>query len=490
MFNSVIISPEIENRLHIHLIRKDSQEDLCFALWRSSIGKVRRTGLVFEIILPKETERSIHGNASFQYKYFKRALAIAREKKSGLAFIHSHPVPGWQDMSKDDINTEKELANKTFGHTKQPLLGLTVGTDKSWSARFWDKIYDVKTKYIRIDCQTVIRLTQSKLYITRNPKKHLPMKNIQELRKTISSWGMKNQEKINGMHVAIVGLGSVGSIVAESLARMGIGKIKLIDYDRLQKHNLDRHLIGTKQDLGKFKVDIVAKRLKNIATSPNFKVHKVPYGINEKEGFDNALDCDLIFGCVDTDFARHILNTIAYRHMIPVIEGGIVIKPKKCQNGQIDDIEFADTGSHIIYPTKTCLLCIGQYDLENALSEEQIPYIEGEEREQNQNVFAFSLQLASIHISHFLSLILERPRVPSKIRFRFHRYKISNIDKECHPNCSFKNMKLEGNSQQFVFKHINNKAKKMRCFSTRIKIAYSFTKGVIDFFYEKNKNKF
>ena len=58
--------------------------------------------------------------------------------------MHSHPSEGWQGMSTPDVIAEREvLASPAFA-TNLPLLGLTIGTDGYWSARFWKK---TKKKY-------------------------------------------------------------------------------------------------------------------------------------------------------------------------------------------------------------------------------------------------------------------------------------------------------------------------------------------------------
>src|SRR5437868_6252800 len=96
-------SVALPHALHVqasrHLIRPDAQEDLCFAVWFPSAGASRTTALVEQLVLPERGDRRVHGNASFEPQYFERAVEVARKNGGGLAFLHSHPANGWQDMS-------------------------------------------------------------------------------------------------------------------------------------------------------------------------------------------------------------------------------------------------------------------------------------------------------------------------------------------------------------------------------------------------------
>ena len=57
---------------------------------------------------PRRTERSLHGNASFESHFLSRAIREAKRQGAGLAFLHSHPTSGWQGMSLDDEIAERE----------------------------------------------------------------------------------------------------------------------------------------------------------------------------------------------------------------------------------------------------------------------------------------------------------------------------------------------------------------------------------------------
>lgn len=82
-----VLTAEADSTSNEHLLqhyeRDTLQEDLCFALWRPSTGKLRRTALIDEIILPQEGERLLHGNVSFEPTYLARAMKIALQKRRG-----------------------------------------------------------------------------------------------------------------------------------------------------------------------------------------------------------------------------------------------------------------------------------------------------------------------------------------------------------------------------------------------------------------------
>jgi molybdopterin-synthase adenylyltransferase len=115
------------------------RKTFAYALWFPSQSSNRLTALISHPILPAENDRYVHGNASTTAEYLGRAIQAATERRAGIVFLHSHPAPGWQDMSEDDISTERRQAITAKPTTDMPLVGLTLGRDGAWSARLWIK---------------------------------------------------------------------------------------------------------------------------------------------------------------------------------------------------------------------------------------------------------------------------------------------------------------------------------------------------------------
>ena len=125
-------------------------------------------------------------------------------------------------------------------------------------------------------------------------------------------------KKLEGSYVALFGLGGVGSYAAEALARSGVGRILLIDNDVVSKSNINRQLCALQSTVGRYKVDVVAKRLLDI--NPDIIIEKrydfvLPENISsfDFESFDYVIDA------IDTVSAKLAIAQSATEHGTPMI---------------------------------------------------------------------------------------------------------------------------------------------------------------------------
>jgi hypothetical protein len=228
-------------------------------------------------------------------------------------------------------------------------------TDGSWSGRRWLRI--APRRYERDDATTV-RVAGPRLRLTYHPGLRPAPRVGPNQVATVSVWGDGNQADLARVRVAIIGLGSVGSLVAEALARMGISDLVLIDHDRIEERNLDR-TAGARADDATFKrlkVEVAERNVRTVATAASLAVLPVAKSLLAEEGLKAALDADVIFSCVDRPWPRHVLNAMAYNNLIPVIDGGIYA----LVDG--DTFVHANWRIHTVGPTRGCLVCINALD--------------------------------------------------------------------------------------------------------------------------------
>jgi len=445
---SIAIPENLNIQLCNHLVRDDKEEDLIFALWNESVGLKRDTALICELIFPERGDRQRHGNVSFNPQYIKRVCKEAATKECGIIFIHSHPFPGWQNMSNDDIIAEKEKLSDTVEVlTGYPLVGMTVGSDKTWSGRRW--LFNENTNEYEIQWAENVRSVGGNLkidyahFLVPSPKFN------KQFKRTRAVWGQVNHEKLAKMRIGIVGLGSVGSMVAEGLARMGMEKFVLIDFDTIEIHNLDRLVGSTKKDIGLYKVDIAKRQINSVGTSANIDINISNNSLYIEEAYKSAIDCDIIFSCVDRPRARYILNHIAYSHLIPVIDGGIQVR---FEGNDTNGYEFsgADWQLQTISPNKPCLQCLEVYSTSDVSLEidgmlDDVSYIKGlpkdlYKRKNNENIFPFSSNLASLEIFQLIAFATGAGDISNfgVQRFRYNPGIISQyFDRECKSGCDF-----------------------------------------------------
>ena len=454
MIFDVAFTAEADSDAKKHLLRHYQrgklQEDLCFALWRPSTGRARHGALIDEIILPKRGECELHGNASFAPGYISRAIKIAREKKAGIAFMHSHPYPGWQGMSVPDIEAERDVLAYPAGATGLPLVGMTIGTDGYWSARFWEK----DGKQMRRHWCEKVRVIGAKSYtVYYNDEIAPPPPRKEILRRTFDTWGRKAQENISRLRIGIVGLGSVGCIVAEAVARIGVGRVTLIDPDKVEEHNLDRLLYSATEDIGKAKVNLAAQAMRRNSTAQKIEIGVYPISIRDESAYRAALDCDILFSCVDRPLARDVLNYIANAHLIPVIDGGVAVEV----DNKGERLQSAHWRAHIVTPCHRCLRCNEQYNssmvaveldgsLDNPSYVENLP---PDKRDGNQNVFPFALGIAGMEINLMLRYLLSLDWWPlvRQQEYQFLTGGTRIINEECYPNCSFRHRRAQGDAE-------------------------------------------
>ena len=357
-------------------------------------------------------------------------------------------------MSLDDVVAERDIISYPARVTRWPLVGLTVGRDGYWSARWWEQRgRDVE----RLWCDKVRVVGRAAYEIFGRPDATRENGWSSRLRRTEDSWGRRFQSNLEGLKVGVVGVGSVGSIVAEALARIGVGSITLIDGDAVEEHNLDRLLHGTFTQLGKKKTEVAADALRKHATNSRFVVHPIDEGVHYWTAYREALDCDIIFSCVDRPVGRDVLNYIGKAHLIPIIDAGVAVEAYR----EPRRFFSAHWRAHVVTPEHQCLRCAGQYssgeviaELDGSLSDPA--YIKGLEDSgvrQSMNTFPFALGAASLQMNLALRYLLGTTWWPlvSGQEYQFIKGVATRCFRSCEDGCGFPAMAATGDASNPPF---------------------------------------
>lgn len=263
----------------------------------------------------------------------------------------------------------------------------------------------------------------------------------ERLKRTVGVWGRKGQAAMSRIHIGIVGLGSVGSIVAEELARMGIESVTFIDFDVIEQLNLDRVLNATDKNVGELKVRVAGRAFKEHSNARNPHCCEVDASVAEEEGYAAALDCDLLFSCVDRHLPRRVLNHIAYAHCIPVIDGGILVRLRG------ERLIGADWHVRTVAPGRQCLECIEAYDaavvgLEREGLLDDPSYLAQLDKDdvllRHENVFPFSTSVAALEVLQMANLVRGPIHNLGDQNYHFTTGTLDKTqDRSCDPTCLF-----------------------------------------------------
>jgi ThiF family len=174
--------------------------------------------------------------------------------------------------------------------------------------------------------------------------------------RNVKAFGRSGQEILAQLFVAVVGVGGIGTHVVQQLAYLGVGRIGLVDSEKLEVSNLNRYVGATTKDVGKPKVEIGEEMVKTI--DARIAVLKVCNNLTSKEAYEIIKRADYVFGCLDSEFARMILNELCLAYERPFFDLATEIVPG-------DRIRYGGRVSYIS-DSGGCLYCLGVIDRSEA----------------------------------------------------------------------------------------------------------------------------
>lgn len=149
------------------------------------------------------------------------------------------------------------------------------------------------------------------------------------------------EDAINTLHgkcVAVAGVGAVGGFAIEALARSGVGKLTILDFDTISETNINRQIIATHSTVGRLKTEVMKERILDI--NPNIEVRDLPLFLSDENHdvfFENA---DVVLDCIDSLNPKLSLLEDAYKRNIKTFSSmGAALRrePELVRTGDIMD---------------------------------------------------------------------------------------------------------------------------------------------------------
>ena len=157
--------------------------------------------------------------------------------------------------------------------------------------------------------------------------------------------GKEAMNRLEGARVAVFGIGGVGGYVCEALARSGVGKLDLIDNDKVCMSNLNRQIIATRKTVGQYKTEVMKDRILDINPEAEVNIHNCFFLPDNADEFPFE-EYDYVVDAVDTVTAKIALVMKCKELDIPIISS-------MGAGNKLDASAFRVTD---IYKTKVCPL--------------------------------------------------------------------------------------------------------------------------------------
>ena len=154
----------------------------------------------------------------------------------------------------------------------------------------------------------------------------------------LPSFGIESQHKLRDAHVAIIGMGGLGSPAALYLCSSGIGKLTLVDFDKVEASNLQRQIIHDDSEQGNNKAESAARSLQRL--NPDTEVHCIDHKLDQAglvELFEHA---DCVIDATDNFDTRYMINAACVASRTPLVSAAAIR-----YEGQISVFDLRQDGS-------------------------------------------------------------------------------------------------------------------------------------------------
>ncbi len=159
-----------------------------------------------------------------------------------------------------------------------------------------------------------------------------------------SEIGEEGQKRLNDAKVVIIGCGALGTVVANNLARSGVGYIRIVDRDYIELSNLQRQILFDEEDIENNLPKVIAAEYKLKKINSSITMDSIIKDVNSSNIVGICKDMDLILDATDNLNIRYLINDVSIKLNIPWIYGAVI----------------GSTGmTHTIIPKETpCFRCI------------------------------------------------------------------------------------------------------------------------------------
>jgi hypothetical protein len=231
-------------------------------------------------------------------------------------------------------------------------------------------------------------------------------------------FGEETFNRLKRLSIGIVGISGTGSPLVEQLARLGVGRLVLVDPDVVKEKNLNRILNTTHADATaqRLKVEVVADAIRAMGLGTD--VVALPQTLVDGEVMRVLAECDVLFGCMDSAEGRYYLNRLATFYNIPYFDLGV-----RLDADGLGGVSYVCGSVHSLQPDGSSLIGRGMVSMD-AVQAEGLARRSPEEYERQRHdgyirnvhverpaVITINMQIAAMAANEFLARLHPYRRV-------------------------------------------------------------------------------
>ena len=371
-----------------------------------------------------------YGYRALTPQFIHREILHCRDSRLAYLAIHNHQSDRHVEFSRIDLESHERGYPALFDIGRGVPVGALVYGRRSVAADIW---HPDGTR-LSLGTYRVIGRQITRLYS--RPREARESNNEHD--RQVRMFGAAGQRVLRASKVAVIGLGGVGSLVVEYLARLGVGNLVVIDPDEIEGTNLSRVVGATPVDVEtrQLKTQIAVRHAREMAI--HTELHAVAGDVSNESVAGVLRDCDFIFLAADSMRARLVINALVHQYLIPAIQMGA-----KIRRGDSGSLEDAMCAVRHIRPGLGCLWCNGLIDSTQLAIEAKSDDERKQEaygvQEPNPSVITLNAVAAAHGVNDFLFDLLALRTDNSEEAYRhfhFHSGKAQRVVPRRDPQCT------------------------------------------------------
>ncbi|MBA3272286.1 MAG: ThiF family adenylyltransferase [Chthoniobacterales bacterium] len=394
-------------QLRVHLFPGDGNEAVALALCGRRAGEARHILTVRKIVLVPYDACAVRTprRVTWSTDVLLPLLEEAARRDMAILKIHSHPG-GLTEFSETDDVSDRDLFPSVYGWTDSQLPHASAVMLPD--GHIFGRVVTEDGEFVPLSLVAVAGDDLNYFWRLTAEDEGIP----EFARRHAQAFGVGTFNSLKNLSIAVIGCSGTGSPVIEQLARLGVGKLTIVDPDRVEEKNLNRILNATMNDAQerKLKVDVLARAVRRMGTGT--EVAPLARDLHDAEIVKTVAGCDAVFGCMDSVDGRHLLNRLAVFYTLPYLDVGV----KLVADGSGGVEQICGT-VHYLQPDRSSLLSRGVYSMEQVRAaalkrtnpvayrdQLQSKYIVGVQ-EDRPAVISVNMQLASMAVNEFLARV-------------------------------------------------------------------------------------